>query len=129
VSVKYDELPFGADTRLRQCTLPAVPFINFERLETACLGLEGNRPVPYGLLAGVIAHCSAFIPEIRHLNTELWSCALQGLDDEYRLPRLMTLQFALLQLCSRPQERGQNTGQVEIAIARVSRVAYGPQGC
>lgn len=102
-------------------TLPALPILNAKRLETSCLGLEGSGPIPYGLLTGILAHAAHLIPDIRPLHNQLWRSALLVLDDEYRLPRLSTLQLALLPLCSRPEEHGENAGQLTIAMARVSR--------
>jgi len=110
-------------SRLQRNTLPAIPFVNFKRLEASCLGLENSGPVPYALLAGIIAHTTHYIPELRPLHKQLWREALCGLDDEYRLPRLATLQLALMQLFSRPMEYGENAGQLEIALARVSTVS------
>lgn len=97
--------------------MPALPFINGDRLERACLGLQGSEPVPYGLLAVIIAHATPYLPEIRPLHKKLWSSALLGLEDEYRIPRLRTLQLALLALSARPSE---NIGQSDIGLARVS---------
>lgn len=112
---------FSLTCRLTKVTLPAFPIINAKRLETSCLGLEGSGPVPYGLLTGILAHAAHLIPEIRPLHNKLWRSALLVLDDEYRLPRLSTLQCALLPLCSRPEEHGENAGQLAIAMSRVSR--------
>lgn len=94
-------------------TLPAFPFINVPRL------LASSRTTPrYALLAGIVAHCTSYIPEIKHLRKQLWAQALLGLEDEYRQPRLRTLQLAILVLCSRPSE---NAGQCEIGLGRVSK--------
>ena len=110
-----------ADSRIQRLTLPAVPIINFKRLETSCLGIEGSGPVPYALLTGIMAHSTHYVPPIKHLHFQLWRQALLALDDEYRLPRLSTLQLALLQVYSRPMERSENAGQISIAISRVSQ--------
>ncbi|GFZ44245.1 hypothetical protein JCM24511_01967 [Saitozyma sp. JCM 24511] len=106
---------------LRRFTLPALPFINGDRLERACLGLQGSEPVPYGLLAVIIAHATPYLPEIRPLHKKLWSSALLGLEDEYRIPRLRTLQLALLALSARPSE---NIGQSDIGLARAIGTAH-----
>lgn len=118
--VCYEPGRFVLKSRLQRITLPAAPLINGKRLETSCLGLAGSGPVPYALLTGVMAHATHYVPEIRHLHTELWAKALLALDDEYRLPRLGTLQLALLVFFSRPMLKGENAGQITIALARVS---------
>ena len=84
--------------------------------------------MPYALLTGVMAHATHYVSEIRHLHTELWAKALLALDDEYRLPRLGTLQLALLVFFSRPMLKGENAGQITIALARVSRDLNGDEG-
>ena len=99
-------------------TLPALPFVNSKRLETACLGQQDSGPIPYALLAGIVPHCTSYIPEIRRLHTTLWAHALLGMEEEYRQPKLRTLQLAMLLLVSRPSE---NSGQTEIALTRVCR--------
>lgn len=101
--------------------LPAIPIINAKRLETSCLGLEGSGPVPYALLTGIIAHAVSYVEELRPLHNSLWRQTLLALDDEYRLPRLSTLQLALLVLYSRPGETGENAGQLSIGLSRVCR--------
>lgn len=106
--------------RVQRYTFPAIPIINFKRLENSCMGLQSSGPVPYALLSGIIAHSIHYIPEIISLRKYLWQEALLALDDEYRQPSLSTLQLALLQMYSRPQEVGENSGQITIAVGRVS---------
>lgn len=97
---------------LVRITLPAFPFIDGERL------VASTRTSPrYALLTGIMAHCTSYLPDIAPLRKELWAQALLGLEDEYRQPRLRTLQLAILVLCSRPSE---NAGQCEIGLGRVS---------
>ncbi|KAL1406677.1 hypothetical protein Q8F55_008383 [Vanrija albida] len=102
-------------------TLPALPFVNAKRLEAACAGLGGNGPVPFALLAGIVAHATPYINELRPLHKQLWSQGLVGLEDEFRQPRLRTIQLALLILSSRPAE---NVGQSEIGLARAAGAAH-----
>lgn len=102
----------GELTRFTSLTLPALPFVHPQRLAAA---FEGGRAP--ALVAGIVAHCTSYIPEIRTLHRALWQQALLALEDEYRQPRLRTLQLALLILTSRPSE---NVGQREIGLARVS---------
>ena len=68
-----------------------------------------------------MAHATSYIPEISPLHKNLWSQALLALEDEYRQPRLRTLQLALLVLTSRPSE---NAGQREIGVARLTGAAH-----
>lgn len=96
---------------LVRITLPAFPFISAPRL------LASSRSTPrFALLAGIVAHCTSYLPDIAPARKELWAQALLGLEDEYRQPRLRTLQLAILVLCSRPSE---NAGQCEIGLGRV----------
>lgn len=96
---------------LVRITLPAFPFIDAERL------VASTRTSPrYALLTGIMAHCTSYLPDIAPVRKELWAQALLGLEDEYRQPRLRTLQLAILVLCSRPSE---NAGQCEIGLGRV----------
>ncbi|EJT49769.1 hypothetical protein A1Q1_01083 [Trichosporon asahii var. asahii CBS 2479] len=100
---------------LVRITLPAFPFIDGERL------VASTRTSPrYALLTGIMAHCTSYLPDIAPLRKELWAQALLGLEDEYRQPRLRTLQLAILVLCSRPSE---NAGQCEIGLGRAAGAA------
>lgn len=109
-----------AHVSFQRVTLPALPFLNPTRLESACLGMEPSLPLPYALIAAIISHTTSYLPQIRHLHKALWSHSLLGLEDEYRQPRLRTLQLALVLLTSRPAE---NSGQSDIQLARVSIVS------
>lgn len=110
------DIPSKAVDSIVRITLPAFPFINGSRLLALCA--DGSSP-PYALLAGIVAHCTSYIPAIRHLRKSLWEQALLGLEDEFRQPRLRTLQLAILVLSSRPSE---NAGQCEIGLGRVRSV-------
>ncbi|KAE8538015.1 hypothetical protein D1P53_006082 [Cryptococcus gattii VGV] len=131
--VKHPSLMYGrgcpdvslkAASVVQRYTFPAIPIINFKRLENSCMGLQGSGPVPYALLSGIIAHSIHYIPEIISLRKYLWQEALMALDDEYRQPRLSALQLALLQMYSRPQEVGENSGQITIAVGRAIGAAH-----
>ncbi|CAK9783829.1 unnamed protein product [Cutaneotrichosporon oleaginosum] len=102
------DIPARALHLFTTITLPALPFVHPRRLA------QSNPPA---LVAGIVAHCTSYIPEIRHLHRALWQQALLALEDEYRQPRLRTLQLALLILTSRPSE---NVGQREIGLARAA---------
>ena len=56
------------------------------------------------------------VPEIRQHHKHVWAQVLLSLEEEYRQPRLQTLQLALIVISSRPPV---NTGQNTIAMARV----------
>ncbi|KAK4688937.1 hypothetical protein P7C73_g1161, partial [Tremellales sp. Uapishka_1] len=115
------DTPSRALSKFQRITLPALPFVNSKRLETACLGLAGSGPVPYAILAGIIAHSTPHLPELRPLHQELWSHVLLSLEDEYRQPRLQTVQMALIVLSSRPSD---NVGQADIGLARAIGTAH-----
>ncbi|ADV20528.1 hypothetical protein I305_06017 [Cryptococcus gattii E566] len=118
------DVSLKAASVVQRYTFPAIPIINFKRLENSCMGLQSSGPVPYALLSGIIAHSIHYIPEIISLRKYLWQEALLALDDEYRQPRLSTLQLALLQMYSRPQEVGENSGQITIAVGRAIGAAH-----
>ncbi|KAK8853022.1 hypothetical protein IAR55_003723 [Kwoniella newhampshirensis] len=69
----------------------------------------------------IVAHTTTYNQDMRPYHIELWSNVLQALEDEYRVPRLQTLQIALLIIGSRPNI---NSGQNSIAIARATGLAY-----
>ncbi|WWD18260.1 hypothetical protein CI109_102710 [Kwoniella shandongensis] len=69
----------------------------------------------------IVAHTTTYNKDLRPYHIELWSHVLQALEDEYRAPRLQTLQIALLIIGSRPNI---NSGQNSIAIARAVGLAY-----
>ncbi|WVQ89068.1 hypothetical protein IAS59_002815 [Cryptococcus gattii] len=96
------DVSLKAASVVQRYTFPAIPIINFKRLENSCMGLQSSGPVP----------------------KYLWQEALLALDDEYRQPRLSTLQLALLQMYSRPQEVGENSGQITIAVGRAIGAAH-----
>lgn len=98
--------------------LPAAPFIDARRLDGACAGRPEYGPVPFILLASLVAHSTIYFADWLPSARAVWSNVLQGLDDDYRLPRLWTIQSALCILNSRPAE---NAGQGDIGLARVSR--------
>jgi hypothetical protein len=68
-------------------------------------------------MTGVLAHAAVHVASLRHRVKELWSIVLHLLDNEYRHPRLQTLQMALMDIFGRPTL---NPGGNHIAISRVS---------
>jgi hypothetical protein len=78
---------------------------------------EADASFPHALVTGIIAHGTPYMPILRSIHRDLWRDTLLALEDEYRQPRLRTIQLELLIRTSRPSE---NTGQSEIGLARVS---------
>lgn len=109
-------LPTELTERFTNYVLPAFPIMNAVRLEAACKGWQGGGQFPYAVLVGVFAFMSPSVPSLRPVCKDLWSFAVQLLDNEYRRPRLHTLQLALLDICGRPVL---NSGGNHIAIGRV----------
>ena len=103
--------------RLKSVWLPAIPFINYPQFEQACRGVEGFGPIPYALLAMLVAHSASYSLTLRPLHKPLWSQVLNALDAEFRQPRLRTIQLTLSIILSRP---GVNFGQGDISLSRVS---------
>ena len=98
-------------------TLPALPLINRSRLEAACAGNHSAGPFPSAVMVGVLTHALVLVPAMRHLAKQLWGIALSLLDNEYRQPRLSTLQLALLDIYGWPIL---NPGGNHMAISRAS---------
>lgn len=94
-----------------------MPFINSKRLVASCEVGEADASFPHALVTGIIAHGTPYMPILRSIHRDLWRDTLLALEDEYRQPRLRTIQLELLIRTSRPSE---NTGQSEIGLARVS---------
>jgi hypothetical protein len=63
-----------------------------------------------------MAHAAIHVPSLRHRIKELWSIVLHLLDNEYRQPRLQTIQLALIDIYGRPTL---NPGGNHISISRV----------
>ncbi|WWC66203.1 uncharacterized protein I206_100104 [Kwoniella pini CBS 10737] len=114
-----------AITSVKQYTLKAIPVISTNRLDNAYSEISSTASTtPHALLAGIIAHSTHYLPELRSIHKELWSNALLALDDEFRQPRLSTLQLALLQMYGRPVEIAENAGQLTIASGRAIGAAF-----
>ncbi|WWC58800.1 uncharacterized protein I303_101344 [Kwoniella dejecticola CBS 10117] len=109
---------------VRAHTLKAIPIINPKRLDATYSADAPGPGISPALLAGIIAHSTHYIPALRGIHKELWSNALLALDDEFRQPRLATLQLALLQMYSRPMEIAENAGQLTIGSGRALGAAF-----
>lgn len=122
-------------------TLPAYPIMSSSRLKTAFAergAHSGDGSTPYAVLTAILAHTTTYVrssltlsapnsltdfdsprtqlPTLRPHHKSIWNLVLDSMEDEYRQPRLQTLQLALLVLTSRPTL---NSGQNSIGIARV----------
>ncbi|KAK4688139.1 hypothetical protein P7C73_g1977, partial [Tremellales sp. Uapishka_1] len=109
------ELPSRLVQLFFKRTWPALPVVNRVRLQAACFALEGAGPFPHALLVGVLANSAVMIPLLHAHAKELWTLVLHLLDNEYRQPRLQTLQLALLEIYGRPV---QNPGGNHTSICR-----------
>jgi hypothetical protein len=90
------------------------------RLEAACQAWQGGGPFPHALLIGIMAFAAVSIPICRNRCKELWGTVVRLLENEYKQPRLQTLQLALLDIGGRPVL---NPGGNHMAIARVSHTS------
>lgn len=105
-----------ADVRFIDKALPALPILNRVRLEASCFAWQGAGPFPNTVMVGILAHTSVYVSSLRHKCKELWAIVLHLLDNEYRQPRLQTLQLAMLDISGRPIL---NPGGNHTAICRV----------
>nr|XP_019043060.1 hypothetical protein I302_08771 [Kwoniella bestiolae CBS 10118]OCF21990.1 hypothetical protein I302_08771 [Kwoniella bestiolae CBS 10118] len=96
-------------------TLSALPLINKIRLQASMYKWHGAHPFPHALLVGILAHSAVSIPALRNIWKDLWAIVLNLLDNEYRQPRLQTLQLAIMDIWGRPN---QNPGGNHTAICR-----------
>ncbi|WWC66767.1 uncharacterized protein I206_100672 [Kwoniella pini CBS 10737] len=83
-------------------TLPAFPIINTMRLLAACNSNSGADPLPHALLCGIMGHSIEYEPSVKHLFKEVWKEVVAAEDEEYKQPRLRTLQLAIISLATRP---------------------------
>jgi hypothetical protein len=91
-----------------------LPILRQSKLEYACYANEGVEP---SILTGIIAHAAIHMISLRPRIKELWSIVLRLLENEYRQPRLQTIQLALIDIYGRPIL---NPGGNHVAISRVS---------
>ncbi|KAK4688968.1 hypothetical protein P7C73_g1135, partial [Tremellales sp. Uapishka_1] len=103
-------------------TLTAFPIANRFRFEASIRREPGSGDFPAALLCCAIAHSAyMYAPEsIGTSHLAIWKRVLLTIEDEYRSPRLQTLQTALTLILCTPHV---NHGQHAIGIARVSRIA------
>ncbi|WVQ70403.1 uncharacterized protein L199_008630 [Kwoniella botswanensis] len=98
-----------------ESTLSALPLINKVRLQASMYQWHGAHPFPHALLVGILAHSAVSLPSLRTIWKDLWAIVLNLLDNEYRQPRLQTLQLAIMDIWGRPN---QNPGGNHTAICR-----------
>ncbi|KAJ5607366.1 hypothetical protein N7537_003985 [Penicillium hordei] len=91
------------------------------RLEAACTGSSSVGPLPHGLLACAVGHSIPNSPDLQPHLQKIWTHVINGLEDEFRTPRLATLQVAILAIASRPCE---NIGQRDVLVSKSVAVAY-----
>jgi hypothetical protein len=77
-------------------------------------------PFPFTVLTGILAHAAAHMPDLRPRIRELWKVVLSLEENEFRQPRLQTLQLTLLDIWGRPST---SPGYNHASLCRV-RVSY-----
>lgn len=102
-------------------SLPAMPILNRSRLQSACFNPQAPTPFPYTVLTGILTHAAAHFPDLRAKIRELWKIVLGLEENEYRQPRLQTLQLTLLDIWGRPCS---SPGHNHAALCRVSDHTY-----
>ena len=75
------------------------------RLVAAIEKRSDGGPYPYALLSGVAGHALVYFPVVRRQHFRLvWKYICDLLDEECKQPRIGTIQLALLDLVTRPNE-------------------------
>ncbi|KAK8845622.1 hypothetical protein IAR55_006338 [Kwoniella newhampshirensis] len=87
-----------------QVTLPAFPILNTMRLLAACNSQREAGPLPHALLCGIMGHSIEYEPGVKHLFKSVWKDVVAAEDEEYKQPRLQTLQLAIISLATRPSQ-------------------------
>lgn len=82
--------------RFLQKTVAAFPIVDSRRLQAYLTDQNQTPFAPYALFAAILAHMTTYISEIRAHHKQLWVQVLLAMEDEFRLPRLQTVQLALL---------------------------------
>lgn len=111
-----------ADTSFLKESLPAFPILNRARLEAACFNPQAPMPFPFTVLTGILAHAAAHMPDLRSRIRELWKVVLSLEENEFRQPRLQTLQLTLLDIWGRPST---SPGYNHASLCRVRLFPYG----
>lgn len=82
--------------RFLQKTVAAFPIVDSRRLQAYLTDQTQTPSAPYALFAAILAHMTTYISEIRQHHKQLWVQVLLAMEDEFRLPRIQTVQLALL---------------------------------
>lgn len=102
IKAEDESLPDKLIQHFMNRTLPALPILNHVRLEASLRGWQGVGMFPSALLVGIFAHSAVYEPCLRRHQKRFWSILLHVLDNEYRQPRLQTLQLEIFNLAGRP---------------------------
>lgn len=88
--------------RFLQKTVAAFPIVDSRRLQAYLTDQSQTPSAPYALFSAILAHMTTYISEIRPHHKQLWVQVLLAMEDEFRLPRIQTVQLALLILTCTP---------------------------
>ncbi|WRT63338.1 uncharacterized protein IL334_000243 [Kwoniella shivajii] len=106
--------PAGTQKLLDEC----VALLGAEKAEHTIQLEPGSGTYPATFLAALMAHTTyTYLPMEKAKSVEVWSKVLAAFEDEYRLPRLITLQTTLMVLLSNPHE---NHAQNSITLGRLT---------
>nr|XP_019048327.1 hypothetical protein I302_02097 [Kwoniella bestiolae CBS 10118]OCF27257.1 hypothetical protein I302_02097 [Kwoniella bestiolae CBS 10118] len=106
----------------KETTLLAFPVANRMRLEAVIRREPGSGTYSPTFLAALMSHTIyTYRPMERAVATLMWKKVLAALEDEYRLPRLVTLQTTMMILLCNPHE---NHAQNSITLGRAVGCAY-----
>lgn len=86
----------GSMCRFLQKTVAAFPIVDSRRLQAYLTDQSQTPSAPYALFSAILAHMTTYISEIRPHHKQLWVQVLLAMEDEFRLPRIQTVQLALL---------------------------------
>ncbi|WRT65283.1 uncharacterized protein IL334_002226 [Kwoniella shivajii] len=74
------------------------------RLLAACNSNLGADPLPHALLCGILGHSLVYEPLVKSQFRDVWREVVAAEEEEYKQPRLRTLQLAILSLATRPSQ-------------------------
>jgi hypothetical protein len=83
----------------------AFPIVDSRRLQAYLTDTTQTPSAPYALFSAILAHMTTYISEIRPHHKQLWVQVLLAMEDEFRLPRIQTVQLALLILTCKASSR------------------------
>ena len=110
-------------------TLPAFPILNQVRLQAAMNRQADAGPYPYGLVSAICGHALVYYPTVRATHfRQVWTKILQAEEEEYRQPKLQTLQLTLIDLATRPAE-GHAANCISLSRVSTKTPAVLSSGC